>query len=84
MAKMQQVKMYTNYKTMYEYNATRQNVFKLQNNVSILCNTSKCIQMTKRCMAKMQQVKMCTNYKTMYAYNATRQNVFKLQNNVWI
>jgi len=27
---MQLVKMYTNYKTMYEYNATSQNVFKLQ------------------------------------------------------
>ena len=30
---MQQVKMYANYKTMYEYNATSQNVFKLQNDV---------------------------------------------------
>jgi len=28
-------KMYTNYKTMYEYNATSQNVYKLQNNVWI-------------------------------------------------
>jgi len=43
---MQQVKMYTNYKTMYgynatnyktmyEYNATSQNVYKLQNDVWI-------------------------------------------------
>jgi len=32
---MQQVKMYTNYKTMYGYNATSQNVFKLQNDVRI-------------------------------------------------
>jgi len=32
---MQLVKMYTNYKTMYEYNATSQNVFKLQNDVWI-------------------------------------------------
>jgi len=30
---MQQVKMCTNYKTMYGYNATSQNVYKLQNNV---------------------------------------------------
>ena len=30
---MQHVKMYTNYKTMYEYNSTSQNVFKLQNDV---------------------------------------------------
>ena len=30
---MQQVKMYSNYKTMYEYNATSENVFKLQNDV---------------------------------------------------
>jgi len=30
---MQLVKMYTNYKTMYEYNATSENVFKLQNDV---------------------------------------------------
>jgi len=32
---MQLVKMYSNYKTMYEYNATSQNVFKLQNDVCI-------------------------------------------------
>ena len=32
---MQQVKMYSNYKTMYEYNATSQNVYKLQNDVWI-------------------------------------------------
>jgi len=32
---MQLVKMYTNYKTMYEYNATSQNVHKLQNDVWI-------------------------------------------------
>jgi len=32
---MQQVKMYSNYKTMYRYNATNQNVYKLQNNVWI-------------------------------------------------
>ena len=32
---MQLVKMYTNYKTMYVYNATSQNVCKLQNNVWI-------------------------------------------------
>jgi len=32
---MQLVKMYSNYKTMYEYNATSQNVFKLQNDVWI-------------------------------------------------
>ena len=30
---MQLVKMYSNYKTMYEYNATSENVYKLQNNV---------------------------------------------------
>jgi len=30
---MQQVKMYSNYKTMYEYNATSQNVYTLQNDV---------------------------------------------------
>ena len=30
---MQQVKMYTNYTTIYEYNATSQNVYKLQNDV---------------------------------------------------
>jgi len=32
---MQLVKMYTNYKTMYEYNATSENVYKLQNDVCI-------------------------------------------------
>jgi len=32
---MQLVKMYTYYKTMYGYNATSQNVFKLQNDVWI-------------------------------------------------
>ena len=30
---MQLVKMYTNYKTMYGYNATSQNISKLQNDV---------------------------------------------------
>ena len=30
---MQQVKMYTNYTTMYGYNATSENVYKLQNDV---------------------------------------------------
>jgi len=32
---MQQVKMYSNYKTMYEYNATSEHVYKLQNDVWI-------------------------------------------------
>jgi len=32
---MQLVKIYANYKTMYEYNATCQNVYKLQNDVWI-------------------------------------------------
>ena len=35
MNRMQHVKMYANYKTMYEYNATSQNVYKLQNDVCI-------------------------------------------------
>ena len=30
---MQHVKMYANYKTMYDYNATSENVYKLQNDV---------------------------------------------------
>jgi len=33
MNRMQLEKMYTNYKTMYRYNATSENVYKLQNNV---------------------------------------------------
>ena len=30
---MQLVNMYSNYKTMYEYNATSENVYKLQNDI---------------------------------------------------
>ena len=56
----------TNYKTMYEYNATSQNVYKLQKWCMDIMQQVKCIQTTQQCMNIMQQVKMYTNYKTMY------------------